>query len=350
MKQISIKIKFGVLVGILIFIVVIAISTTLLNQEKKVLVERIQRQGLILSKNLASSAAEGITTSDELVIYQTIEDIIRQEEKEAIKEAFVLDTTGKIIAHNNIKKVGQSLDTRSWESDIKKESQKPRLFEKDNELLYDFMTPIFLKTFKKGVLKRVLIGSAHIIYSYRVVQKALNKATLSVFFISFLILAAGIGASFLLTRFIVSPIMKIAHGAQQIGNGNLQYKISVNTKDELEFLSNQFNIMTEKLEEAQKIMLKQERLKYELDIATGIQNSLIPQKIPSIKNMALSAYYSPAKEIGGDYYDFYKIDNNKLGIIMADVSGKGVPAAMIMVMVRSILKSQVFSAKTAFHT
>lgn len=349
MKNISIKLKFGVLIGILITIVVITISIVLLNQEKKVLIQRIKRQGILLSKNLASAAAEGITTSDELVIFQAIEDIMQEE---GVLSAFVLDKQGRVIAHNDVKQVGKIYDTKKWNVHFKENISeiKPRLFNYKAETAYDFLYPVYVKTFKRGEIEEVLIGTAHIIFSYKIIINAIRKATITVFFISFIILILGIGASFLLTKFIVQPIMKIAKGAEEIGNGNLEYKISVNTRDELEFLARQFNIMTERLAEAQKIMLEQERLKYELDIATSIQNSLIPQKIPSIKGISISAYYKSAKEVGGDYYDFFKLDNNRLGFIIADVSGKGVPGAMVMVMVRSILRSQVYANKTAFHT
>ncbi len=346
MKRISIKLKFGVLIGILIAIVVFVISQVILQQEKRELVKRIKSQGIILSKNLTSAAAEGITTSDELVIFQTIGDIMKED---GVIECFVLDNKGTVIAHNQVKEVGKHYNLKKWMTGLKKEYGNT-ILKRDGKLLYNFVYPVYVKTFEKGAVKRVKIGTSHILFSYTIIEKAINKATLTVILIALIVLIAGIGASFLLTNFIVKPIMEMARGAQIIGKGNLDYKIKVNTKDELELLANQFNSMTESLAEAQKIMLEQERLKYELDIATSIQNSLIPKQIPSIKGISISSYYKSAKEVGGDYYDFFKLDNNRIGFVVADVSGKGVPGAMVMIMVRSVLKSQVYSNKTAFHT
>jgi len=349
MKRISIKIKFGALVGLLIAGIIIAISSVLLNQEKKELIKRIKSQGFLMAKKLASSSAEGITTSDQLTIFQAVEDAVKEE---GILDAFILNPHGEVIAHTNHNEIGKIYDVIKWNANYKgdKDKIKPRLFKYKNQKAYDFLFPIEAKTFRHGKVKEVNIGTAHILFSYKIIDKAINNATASIVILSLVIFVIGIGASFLLTQFIVHPIMSIAKGAEEIGKGNLEYKIAVHTKDELEFLSNQFNIMTGKLAQAQAAMLERERLKYELDIATSVQESLIPKKIPRIKNLNISAYYRPAKEIGGDYYDFYKLDKDRLAFIVADVSGKGVPGAMVMAMVRSILKSTVYNSKTAFHT
>ena len=329
-------------------LVVITISVILLNQEKKELIKRINRQGIILSKNLASTGAEGLTTSDELAILQTIADIMKEE---GVVEVFLLDPKGEVLAHNDINEIGKEYDPKIWHSTFQKKERttKPRLYKKEGEKIYDFSYPIYVKTFKKGERKEALLGFSHVEFSYSVIQNAIQKATLTVFILAFIILLLAIGASFFLTRLIVGPIMTIAKGAEEIGQGNLKYKISVNTKDELEFLANQFNIMTDQLEVAQQAMLEQERLKYELDIATSIQSALIPKEIPQIAGISISAYYNSAKEVGGDYYDFFKLDDGRLGIVIADVSGKGVPGAMVMVMVRSVLKTLAYSTKTAFN-
>lgn len=349
MKQISIKTKFSVLVGILITIVVGTISIILLNNEKKELIRRIKRQGYISVKSLAHISVEGITTSDELLIYQTINDIMKEE---GIIEVFILDEEGKVLYHNDIKEVEKVYDPKIWHADYDEEAVdfEPRLYEKEGHKIYDFFYPIKAKTFEKGRKEKALLGIAHIQFSYKIVQKVLRKATLTVFLVTLAILIIGVGASFLLTQYVVQPIMKIAKGAKEIGQGNLEYKIAVHTKDELELLANQFNVMTGQLAEAQQMMLEQERLQYELDIATNIQKSLIPKKIPKYSGIEISAYYNSAKEVGGDYYDFFDLDEKRLGIVVADVSGKGVPGAMVMVMVRSILKAEAYSNRTAFNT
>jgi sigma-B regulation protein RsbU (phosphoserine phosphatase) len=75
----------------------------------------------------------------------------------------------------------------------------------------------------------------------------------------------------------------------------------------------------------------------ELSRATKIQFNLLPERIPNIRGFDMKVYYQSAREVGGDYYDFIPIDRENLGIVVADASGKGVPAGMIMTMARTAL-------------
>lgn len=83
----------------------------------------------------------------------------------------------------------------------------------------------------------------------------------------------------------------------------------------------------------------QERLKRELEIAAEVQAGLLPAKIPSLPGIELAALSKPALEVGGDFYDVIRVDENRLGILIGDVSGKGVPAALLMAMTLVIFRS-----------
>jgi sigma-B regulation protein RsbU (phosphoserine phosphatase) len=78
----------------------------------------------------------------------------------------------------------------------------------------------------------------------------------------------------------------------------------------------------------------------ELAVAEELQSNLLPRRIPRIEGVDLSAYYRPTEEVGGDYYDFIEIDDDHLGIAVADVSGKGIPGAMVMTEARALLKGE----------
>lgn len=92
---------------------------------------------------------------------------------------------------------------------------------------------------------------------------------------------------------------------------------------------------------------ERERLQMELTLGTRIQSDLLPDKIPAVEGIALAGSMTPAKEIGGDYYDFIPGPDGKLGIVIGDVSGKGVPAGMIMTILQTLLRAQYeFSSNT----
>ncbi len=85
--------------------------------------------------------------------------------------------------------------------------------------------------------------------------------------------------------------------------------------------------------------IEKERLEKELDVAREVQRKILPSKHPQYANLEISSVFIPAFEVGGDYYDFFEIDENKLGFVIADVSGKGISAAFIMAEVKGIFES-----------
>lgn len=85
-----------------------------------------------------------------------------------------------------------------------------------------------------------------------------------------------------------------------------------------------------------KESIEKERIKKELEIAQEVQHKLLPEKLPSNENLEIVAYYKPAFEVGGDYYDFFNRDDNKLSIIISDVSGKGIKASFIMSEIKGV--------------
>ena len=89
---------------------------------------------------------------------------------------------------------------------------------------------------------------------------------------------------------------------------------------------------------------EKERVEAELNLAAKIQIDMLPKKFPDIPEVKLSAAMFPAKEVGGDFYDFFFIDDTHLGLVIADVSGKGIPAALFMMMSMMIIKSSAMSA------
>jgi len=86
--------------------------------------------------------------------------------------------------------------------------------------------------------------------------------------------------------------------------------------------------------------VEQKMLEHELAIAEELQANLLPRKVPQLPGYDINAYYRPSREVGGDYYDFIEIDENHLGIVVADVSGKGIPGSIVMTETRALMKSE----------
>jgi len=92
--------------------------------------------------------------------------------------------------------------------------------------------------------------------------------------------------------------------------------------------------------------LEKKRLENELNIAQEIQASLLPKKIPEFKDYEINALFKPAKRVGGDFYDFFELDENKLGIIIGDVSGKGLGAAIYTTLIKGIFQTLAYESNT----
>ena len=188
-------------------------------------------------------------------------------------------------------------------------------------------------------------------------QQQMQKLLFDIFrmFIVFFAITgiAVIMFSFAVSGTITRPIEELAVNAQDIGEGNFDHKISVRSKDEVGQLARRFNEMQDNLKNylnhLKKITAEKERISTELNLATQIQADMLPRIFPPYpdrKEFDLYATMNPAKEVGGDFYDFFMIDDNHLALVMADVSGKGVPAALFMVIAKTLIKTRTFMGGT----
>jgi len=157
------------------------------------------------------------------------------------------------------------------------------------------------------------------------------------------ILALVAVTSIVLSREITQPIRTLGRGAQAIGKGDLDHKVEVHTGDELEELAHGFNQMAADLKRHIKMVERtareKERIEKELEIARQIQKSFLPLKAPDVPGYQIAGTNISAREVGGDFYDFIELGDDKTGIVVADVSGKGVPAAIFMALSKTLVRA-----------
>lgn len=164
-------------------------------------------------------------------------------------------------------------------------------------------------------------------------------------FVSILLLIAAV---VYIASTITKPLRLLALATDEIASGNFDVDLPpVRSKDEVGMLAHDFQVMKEKLKEYIKNLTEttaaKERIQSELKMATDIQASLLPRLFPAFPDRPefdIYASMDPAKEVGGDFYDFFFIDDTHLCFLIADVSGKGVPAALYMMVAKTLLKSE----------
>ncbi|MBQ6900602.1 MAG: SpoIIE family protein phosphatase [Firmicutes bacterium] len=144
----------------------------------------------------------------------------------------------------------------------------------------------------------------------------------------------------LIKKLIVDNIHRINHSLSEITDGNLDVTVDVRSNEEFSSLSDDINSTVDTLK--RYIADAAARIDAELEFARAIQHSSLPSVFPPYpgrKEFELFASMRTAKEVGGDFYDFYLIDDKTLAFLIADVSGKGIPAAMFMMQSKTLLKS-----------
>jgi serine phosphatase RsbU (regulator of sigma subunit) len=177
----------------------------------------------------------------------------------------------------------------------------------------------------------VYLSAASIEDSRKEVAEAMTRVSVTAS------LAAAL-AAFLLATFLTRSIRALVRDMRRVAHGDLEHHSEVRSSDEVGDLARAFNAMTSSLHAAQEAKLARRALEHDLSVATAIQTRLLPSEVPEIQGLDISACYVSAKEVGGDYYDFLRIDPDHLGVAVADVSGKGIPGSLVMTMTRSLLR------------
>lgn len=171
---------------------------------------------------------------------------------------------------------------------------------------------------------------------------------ITIFVAGFIIIVIGVYfISKVFADRVVQPLQILQKDVQMISKGNLEHRAKIIQDDEIGELANAFNNMSASLQEYIKnlssVMAEKERIGAELNVATQIQADMLPSIFPAFperEEFDIYATMQPAKEVGGDFYDFFLIDDDHLAVVIADVSGKGVPAALFMVIAKTLLKNR----------
>jgi len=302
-------------------IVILFLSVFLIIRE-----ENIKNFKNLLEKEANSAAKSLAVGSKDFLLEERIPDLVKlcyeikgKEEKGEIVYSFIVD-------HKNFIK-----------GSFKEDFVGKNIYEfgnllKDTNLIYE----------KELVFNRV----ADIIYMDKIIGKAIvgvSSKNLNVFienmqkrmFVVFIIfLLTGFLGTFLIGIYIAHPVSKIIKAIEKIGRGDFDIYIGLKRKDEIGKIAKEIEKMSEDLRTAQKEILEKERMRRDIEIAKEIQKVLIPSEVSTIPEYEIEFFYKPAFFVSGDYIDVIKIPFDRLFIILADVSGKGVGSSLLMGMIK----------------
>ena len=187
----------------------------------------------------------------------------------------------------------------------------------------------------------------------------LNHARVTILVLLLIMTALALAAALILAKRIVRPLGLITERVQNLGGNHLQFMMedAYRTGDEIEVLAESFATLSARtlryVDQVKEVTAEKERIGAELNMATAIQASQLPRLFPPFPNRPefdIYASMTPAREVGGDFYDFFLVDDDHLALVMADVSGKGVPAALFMMVSRVLIKTCLQEGRSPAET
>ncbi len=341
----GISLKFSLAVITLVSVIILTIAVFIVYRESDLLKEQVFTFTKREIVHLSNTAQQTIGY-EELTLSDAVNELKRIPH---YRYVFVLGSNNEVLYY---------FDRRLTEGEVKHEERKQlndsieRNLEKRSDpdlvdvidyndkisggTIYDFTKIVYSRANSKVKAGVVIIGMSDIL-----IRTEIAKIKKLIMFIFFVYLAISIVGAVILSMIIIRPIKKISHGASVIGQGDFSYRIEVNSSDELGRLAAEFNQMTEMIRTSKEKEIETRIMNEQLEIARDIQEGLNPMGYYNKNGIQIKGSTKAAKGVGGDYFDYIDIDENRVCALISDVSGKGVPASLVMVMIRTVFTSYV---------
>ena len=315
------------------------------------------------------SIVESLTTLNDLGVAIQIEDISEEQRRELttklaerlfneilgyvknpfIGYAIVVDKEDVIQAHPDIDKLGEPYIWPDGTSPLHPEEDATKINHHvvfKGEPHIDIAAPVFVRDKNIG---RAYIGSVHVGLREDSIQNDVDKAKQRIMYITLIAILLGSAGAYGLASLIVKPVKNLVRDAEILGGGDLDYHIHASTFDEVGVLARTLDDARIKLKDAQQRLIISERLARELEIAREIQMALLPKDTPMLDSVEVGTLYRAAAQVGGDLYDFFWVSEEELGIVVADVSGKGIPGSLVMTMAKAVIRAKAVKSDVLSH-
>jgi serine phosphatase RsbU (regulator of sigma subunit) len=144
-----------------------------------------------------------------------------------------------------------------------------------------------------------------------------------------------------ISRRMTQHVSSLSDGVRQLAGGDFKARVPVRSTDEFGMLAASFNKMAEDLERHQSLIVEQERLRRELELSRQIQTEMLPRAPLRLGTAEIKGFSIPAREVGGDFFNYFALPDGRLALLVGDVSGKGVSAALLMANIQATLRARL---------
>ncbi len=331
-RMFTLRAKFSVWTFIIVLVIVGGAFYYMDRQTTQQLYARLHRTVNSLTRTIADQAAGYMVRSRSDIEFAELVASYARANPE-LRRVVLADAGGVIIAHSDSTRLIRT-PYRAPESIGPVVVGEPASLEIDGERVYYLVQPITWGSTK--------VGQAYVTYTSETISGPLTDARRRVLFLTLLLLLFGVFGIYMLSNYFVRPIVKITSRVRRFASGDLESELPLEGAEEFFEISRAFNEVMTRLSQDKKNIAAREKMAKEIEVASQIQHTLLPRKLPEPEGLRLGAFYRPATVVGGDLYDVFEVGPEKYCLVVADVSGKGVPASLVMSMLRTVIR--IYSA------
>ncbi len=334
-NSLNLKTKYSIFASLIFTLLVIFVFIPIYMQSEQSIKKTVYSVSAAAGESLAGNIVDDLLNENTALLFEKAYKV-RANHPQYIKEVFITDRNNAILAWSR-PEVTYPFRRLAFKANRSKvdtvQNSLIRYYAVNDTLnVVDIYTPVIMASGPK-------LGEVHIWVNEETIRQLVNQRKLRLIIYFLLILILGYIPLFLLIHRILQPFHSLADWVRQVVHGKVdQDEIDIDASDEIGEIAQAFNEMTHKFHEAQITLMEQQKLQKELQVAQEIQQMLLPSDFPKVEGYDIASYYEAAKEVGGDLFDFVEVDDDTIGICVADVSGKGVPGSMIMTMIRTALR------------
>jgi serine phosphatase RsbU (regulator of sigma subunit)/anti-sigma regulatory factor (Ser/Thr protein kinase) len=282
---------------------------------------RLALEAELLARASSSAMLEGFP---ELTLQPILSDLLRG--RKDLATAMVIDRDGRILAHPDSRQIGK---TQPLPGNTGVLVNGARLREEGAS----FVAVMPIRHASGSVL-----GDAIVVMPRAPLEHALADARARQWVIAALLVLVSGAITFVLMARLLRPIERLREGLERIGHGDLDTRLALADGTELGLLADTLDDMAGRLATAQRSQLERERLATEFEAAGRIQTSLRPRGPVRRGTYVVTGHQRPAAEVGGDYFDAVELPDGRLGLVIADVSGKGLAGCLVTFMLAALVR------------
>jgi serine phosphatase RsbU (regulator of sigma subunit) len=327
----SIRMEFALYVGGVILMLMAVTGYIVTKQYVSSVTVGVVETVLAQARSYASSAGKHIISAESPDVLMLSNLCTRlAADNSDIHWVGIADNQGRFLSHTDIKQVmsGQKLLSIS----STRYPQSLRTGEKLSIVGDSLM--ITIPIIEQGVP----LGTLAVTSSTRQIAQARKTSIVTVSAITAIMILLGIPITMIVLNRRLRPLGLIIDSLKAVRLDEPVFDIPISSRNEFGYLAETLRVMGGKLTMAQRQQIERERVVRELEIAREIQANILPKEYPQAVQFQFAGAYRSAREVGGDYYDFLPLDDNLLGYLIADVSGKSLPGMLVMLLTRDIVR------------